>query len=401
MYSSGDSIPTTPSGLVFTGNPIIMRDDRNFSGQPAVGYPFEIECEGKIVYTGRVSYPFSINLSEILDAFTPSTPEPEGYDESIPGPTIFCVVDDDNMQNGRNFKVSFLGPVTEKKQYFAISGGISRQNYRQIAKLPDEDIFTTRFLSDNTNFFMTTRTAGWRILLKESELYPLYFINDNYNASLKIVEKMTGKQLVISDLERGILALDLNAVRYRFFVDSGILVNYFDIFRNDSFACSVVIEQAEAVKERYRLKFRNSLGVFEIIELTGETTFSPEWKESEDTIIDDYDPLTDYYTSARDRLERKLIITVKTGVKLPKDITFIMDMLGSDEVYLLGITDHPVRVIPEAEDFNYSARPESPQSFIIKLSAVESEKYITPEITDETEFSRRRIHSKEFSREFN
>ena len=78
-----------------------------------------------------------------------------------------------------------------------------------------------------------------------------------------------------------------------------------------------------------------------------------------------------------------------------------MDMLGSDEVYLLDLTGLPVRVIPSAEEFVYKQRPEAPQSFTLTLELADSETNILQEIIDGSEARKPRVFSKQFSKQFN
>lgn len=391
---------TTPSRLAFTGNPIIMRDNSHFDDQPAAGYPFKITMEGLTVFSGRFNYPHYINVADIINAYVQYIPEPDAVEPISVGP--FMLIEDEAMVSCREVWVVFDGEFNEEMTFIALPGGISKQNYRRLGgPFSSHDIFTDRFCAVDTNCFLTTRTAGWRILMKETELYPLYCISDRGADWFQFVEKATGQSWEVDDIERGIYALDVEALRRYFFDEFGVLANSFDIYHRNKYACRLVIEQADPSRERYRLKFRNSLGVFEIIEITGEMSITPQWEDAEEAIFKRYDSMTDDYISARDRIERKQKITVETGTKRPDETRFLMDMLGSDEVYLLDLAGLPVRVIPSAEEFIYKQRPESPQSFTLTLELADTETNILQEIIDGSEARKPRVFSKQFSKQFN
>ena len=51
----------------------------------------------------------------------------------------------------------------------------------------------------------------------------------------------------------------------------------------------------------------------------------------------------------------------------------MLDMLGSDEVYLLDLTDQPLKVIPMVEDINCKTRQESPEKIKLKFDVCETD----------------------------
>lgn len=374
-----------------------MRDNSTFEDQPVTGYPFKIWMDGIAIYNGRFNYPHVVNVADIINAYVKKLPEPDAVEPITFGP--LKLIEDEAEVQCRYVYVNFDGEFDEELGFLALPGGISKQNFRRMGM--GRDIFTERFCAAGTNCFLTTRTAGWRIFMKETELYPLYYINDGWDDVLQFVEKATGLSWTVDLLDPGIYALDIEALRLHFFEEHEVLANNFDIYHRGKFACRLVIEQADPSRERYRLKFRNSLGVFEIIEITGEMSITPQWEDAEEAIFKRYDEATDDYISCRDRIERKQTISVKTGLKRPDETRFLMDMLASDEVYLLDLTGLPVRVIPSAEEFVYMPRPESPQSFAITLELADTETNILQEIIDGSEARKPRVFSKQFSKQFN
>ena len=111
-------------------------------------------------------------------------------------------------------------------------------------------------------------------------------------------------------------ALDIDALRKQFFDEYGVLSNSFDIYKGDpsQYSCSIVIERSDPAQERYRLKFRNSLGVFEIIELAGELTITPDYAAADEARFSRYDAETDDFTADRERITRPQSLTIETGL---------------------------------------------------------------------------------------
>lgn len=260
------------------------------------------------------------------------------------------------------------------------------------------DIFSLKFLNESCNFFFTTRSNDWRIMMRETELYPLCFIYPEHE--LKITELLTGQSLAIPGTAGNFYALNLEAVRLKFFTDYGVLANLFDVYSGDTFALRIGIEQSPTVRERYRLRFLNSYGVYEVFSLEGEASVTPGMDEDEDAVFRRYDEITDDYYSDRIRTEIQEAVTVKTGFKRPQEIRFLLDLLSSDDVYLSGYGREEIKVIPSAEEFSYRVRPDTPQNVTLKLTFADKESNWTGEIT-ESGYGKPRVHSKEFSKQFN
>lgn len=388
-------------GIAFSKNPILLRssltvDDYN----PITGIPFTVYASGMNQrYVGRYNQPFSVNISEIVDAYAYTIGEPimsyhiNGVRE----------VEDNGTISERKIYVDITEDNLDEWECLIIAGGVSRQNYRRYARMKT-DAFEARFLNNANNFFMTTRTAGWRIVMKETELYPLYFISLERFLYMTVVERTTGKTLIQDgNFDSGIFALDIDALRKQFFDEYGVLSNSFDIYKGDpsQYSCSIVIERSDPARERYRLKFRNSLGVFEIIELAGELTITPDYAAADEARFSRYDAETDDFTADRERITRPQSLTIETGVMRADTVRFLMDMIGSEEVYLLDLSELPVKVIPSIEELKYQPRPETPQKFTVKLQMAEDETNIMQDIIDGTEGRKPRVFSKQFSKQFN
>ena len=100
------------------------------------------------------------------------------------------------------------------------------------------------------------------------------------------------------------------------------------MYSGETFALRIGIEQSPTVRERYRLRFLNSYGVYEVFSLEGEASVTPGMDEDEDAVFRRYDEITDDYYSDRIRTEIQEAVTVKTGFKRPQEIRFLLDLLS-------------------------------------------------------------------------
>lgn len=389
-------VQNVTSGFAFTRNPIILRETFPGNAYDRRGGKLTIMMSGTNIYEGRFFPPLNIDVSEIIDAYIWNFPEPP---ENNTDP-IVEIYDWGTLADSSIYALAEYDSCEGACEFMAIPGGISKQNFRRFVNM-GTDVFDSRFLNPKGNFFLTTKTAGWRVIMKETELYPLYFIIKQQQEQIDVVETVTGKTLSFGRLGNGVSALDVDALRRRFMEEYKVIPNIFDVYMAGVFSCRIVVERSDISKERYRLKFRNSLGVFEIIELTGELSISPEYEDAEETTFKRLDSVTgDFYTE-RERVERRQSITVETGVKRPDEVRFLMDMIASEEVYLLDLTALPVKVIPSVEEFTYRPRPEAPEKFSIKLAIADTETNIMQDIIDGSEGRKPRVFSKQFSKQFN
>ncbi|MDE6297387.1 MAG: hypothetical protein K2L89_06020 [Muribaculaceae bacterium] len=380
------------SDYIFSRNPVILSFPGGNDADGRETGSFEICFGYEEIYRGRFYPPVDIDVSEIVDSFLPSLSDPpEHYKEPI------LNIEDDGTFANRMFTVSFhYGAVEEEYSAFALPGGVSKQNFRRYAEL-GTDAFQSRFLNANGNFFLSTRTSGWRLIMKETELYPLYFVAD-CGGVIVAEDVATGKRYEM-DYESGINILDIDNLRKKFWDEMNILPNVFDIYRDNTYSCRIIVEESEPAKERYRLKYRNSFGAFEILELTGKLTYEPEFDTEE--AFGRYDGVSGSYYNCRERVERSSSFSIDTGVRLRRDLESLMDMLASDEVYLLDVSDNPLNVLPSIESMSYAKRPEVPMSFTLKLELPETESNIMADINGSTDSSKQRIFTKEFSKQFN
>ena len=372
-----------PTGNAFTRNPIFL----SVSSYSMATY--SIRMNNEEIFKGNGIGEFRVNIAEIVET----------------GITDARILSDNTEHllavSGLSAEVTIHvvneGEEEDNLSFTAWKGGISKKEFRRLRNM-GTDIFSLKFLNESCNFFFTTRSNDWRITMRETELYPLCFIYPGHE--LKITELLTGQSLAVPGTAGNFYALNLEAVRLKFFTDYGVLANLFDVYSGDTFALRIGIEQSPTVRERYRLRFLNSYGTYEVFSLEGEASVTPGMDEDEDAVFRRYDEITDDYYSDRIRTEIQEAVTIKTGFKRPQEIRFLLDLLSSDDVYLAGYGREEIKVIPSAEEFSYRVRPDAPQNVTLKLMFADKESNWTGEIT-ESGYRKPRVHSKEFSKQFN
>lgn len=372
-----------PTGNAFTRNPIFL----SVSSYSMATY--SIRMNNEEIFKGNGIGEFRVNIAEIVET----------------GITDARILSDNTEHllavSGLSAEVTIHvvneGEEEDNLSFTAWKGGISKKEFRRLRNM-GTDIFSLKFLNESCNFFFTTRSNDWRITMRETELYPLCFIYPGHE--LKITELLTGQSLAVPGTAGNFYALNLEAVRLKFFTDYGVLANLFDVYSGDTFALRIGIEQSPTVREHYRLRFLNSYGTYEVFSLEGEASVTPGMDEDEDAVFRRYDEITDDYYSDRIRTEIQEAVTIKTGFKRPQEIRFLLDLLSSDNVYLSGYGQEEIKVIPSAEEFSYRVRPDAPQNVTLKLTFAEKESNWTGEIT-ESGYRKPGVHSKEFSKQFN
>lgn len=377
------------SGFAFTCNPICFTDTDTEGSKKT----FAVRIGGKTVYTGQYFPPATIDVSEIADIFIPAFPAQEKWEDL----DFSYLVEKESEMSARTLSAVSSGGDELIKPVIAFKGGLSVQNLRYL-NTRGTDIFKARLLNTGANYFLTTRTHSWLLTIKETELAPLLFIVEQemrfevtaYGTDIKYSKTFTA----------GVLAFDIEELRRKIWREHQILASVIDISDDGTFSCRIIIEEAEPSKERHRLKFRNSFGAFEIIELTGECTVLSESEGDSDDTQKEFDTISRTFRTKPSPASRTTIFTIGSGPKNTDEFLFMGDMLQSEETYLE--TDGAwERVAVSAEEFSYKQRQRAPESIKLRIEMIDADIQHTPPITDSTELERGRIFSDEHTDTFN
>ena len=384
--------------FAFTGNPIILSDPEYEIdwGDDDPGR-FTVSYGGQQIFEGRMDakLPRRVNVAEIADSVVDPIPEAEGGRTFMP----ICLEGQQELFKRRLYAEFTLNGSESEFDCYVLPGGVSKQNFRTYLR-HGEDSFSARFLNPKGNFFLTTRTSGWCIVMKETEICPLYFVSSGH-ARIEVRSLPAGEMFPLGDVDLGIYALDLAAIRLAMFWDQGVIPGALDLYRDGELACRIVFERTAPAKEHYRVKFRNSLGVFDIIDVVGHARISAVSGSDDSENINRYDSEMDDFTHVRFREDSTQTVSIDSLCSKNHELTLLLDMLGSDEVYLLDVAGAPLAVIPTVEELTRELLMESPVNYTLTLEVVEPEMFVGDNISDADSHGRPRIFSDEFSKQFN
>ena len=170
-----------------------------------------------------ISAPFSVDLSDVAEGCTVPFPEvPESDSVFIPVVSQQGLSDYTMTVNLRPEAGADSSTRAGSISLTLVPGGVSYRNWRRLQEL-GMDPFTHRFLNPAANFFLTSRTGSWRIVVRETELYPLYFIMPDAGTVI-IRERLSHKEYAMS-LGKGVWALSITALRLHFLDQEHILAS--------------------------------------------------------------------------------------------------------------------------------------------------------------------------------
>lgn len=376
------SATISPRTIALSGNPVKL--------DIVSSYPvtYVIKYAGKTIYEGSGEKgQFHVFIDETLATLLAPTKYTGAESEEILKVSGNLIKYNVEVSNDRGERVSL--------EHSILLGGISKRTMRHLNQI-GSNIFTFKLLNPDGNFFMTTRTESKILTMRETELRPLLFLAPASEITIKATENnfKTISGLTIQQC----YALNLDAIRQYFFSSANIIVSKFDIIINGLLTVSIVIIPSKPAKERYFLEFLNSYGAYECIEVTGKPTLDQDTGD-EDT-YGKYDEQVNDYVESRERVSTLDSLHVQTGFKTEQELMFLLDMLSSDEVFLKGYEEKEIKVNASAESLSFAKTMNQPQSLPILLRFTDREQRFTQALSAD-DFNNPRIHTDEFSKEFN
>lgn len=380
---------TYPMGWAFSRNPIMAR----IESPGPVTYTVYDMMGSRNLFEGMSDGDVTIDISEVAESAFASLPTAavtgeilmDGA-EGVPRLPIRLSVSD--------------GTTTEQVYWTVFRGGTSTRNYRQL-RASGSDFFTARLRNYNGNFFFTSRSEGWLIRLRETELPPLAFIYPG-DRRLAVRECLTGKRWEPGTTlltEGAPCLLDMAALRRHFMTRHGVLANLFDVETSGRRACRIAIEEAPLGMERSLVRFLNSYGQWDVMDMPGIPTVTAP-QDQEAGLFQRWDTLAGGFVTARERATQQETVEVSTGPIDNDRMTLLRDLLASDHVYLSFDGEEWTKCIPQTDDLTFPIRMTSPQGALVRLQLCDSESNITAPLTKDGSEAPR-IHSEEFRDEFN
>ena len=266
----------------------------------------------------------------------------------------------------------------DRYHFTALHGGVSKSMLRYLLSV-NQTFFDYRLGNYERQFLFTTRTNSRLIKVKETEITPLYYIEphdtitviNEYGRTITIIPDDSEEEEIVR-----IDALNIKAIR-KFFEDTyNEVSSYLSILISEAHVLSIAILPGSKTPDRLILRFRNSLGCYEAIEVTGKKEIVPEFSEEE--LYNVYDDSTASFVENRFRRIYQDKIEASAGWKTPEELNFIRDLLSSDDIQLIGIGEDTIKVHVLAEDFSMSINPVEPQSVDLTIRVSEQETLVTP-----------------------
>ncbi len=272
----------------------------------------------------------------------------------------------------RNFSTGFSGK--------ALYGGINNYNYARL-KEAGLNMFSYRLMNYNQQFLFTTRTNANQICLRETELYPFVFIHPGEDIT---IITSAGRVVIPNKYSKNtVCTLDIEAVRKLVFETYRELPSYMAVTVGEKTIFQISIAENQLSEENYLVRFRNSLGAYELIELTGTATDQTTFPD-EDTWMG-FHPYN-FFEEKRNRVSSRAEIVANTGYKTKEELAFLLDMVKSDEIYFTDLSD------PDRKEYRCLVTPEElqvprkivvPQSLSLNIRLVSDEQYVSPDIVFE------------------
>lgn len=356
-----------PESWAFCDNPILVYLD----GQDLT---YRIKKGDVILFTGHGDGAFTVNIADIVSAAMPT-------DREMPAETIddTCIRQRDDLPIAITVEAVDGDGNREQGSVQVWPGGIAMSDYRAL-RLQEDTAFFHRFTNYSSNFLLTTRTADWILPIRETELEPLAFVLSGARTNTVVIrDELYGEVYHYNIEDNRLTTLDLDNLRRYIFDEEGHLSNVFTIGISIPLPQStkvvwgvrVVITPAEVSRQRCLVRYVNSLGVYERIDLTGTVTVNTSGQDGEDAIYKHYDEKTDSFLRQRDRQALAQSYTIKTGLLPRWERNALLDMIASDEVWLIMPDGLPLRVIPSVENLTMPRRPEQPESFEVTFTPQE------------------------------
>ena len=343
-----------PGPYSFVNNPIYF-ELSDTSPEPLLVYVYVGDLTGSgitlTLYPIKISntdYRFRFSIEDIFQSYVTE-----------------AFVDSDPVGVGAN--TTFLVLC---RQYLRVGvivpGGISKSNIKHLSQ-NNQNIFDLRFLNSLRQFLLTTRTNGAVIQMRRNEIDKVYYYSPvdepiliNYGSGTFTVPAQTVGVPVSVDL-KSIIGADLDSVSEIKFNILGS--NIFRIKLSDSYSENSLL-----------LKFRNSLGVFETIELTGTAQWQP--KVADDTSYNKYNPRIYDFEKARNREMTTHFLQIDTGFKSTEDFFFLLDLLSSDEIYC-RIDEQLFQCLVTGTP-KYDYRQLTPESMTVDVEFIDADSNVSP-----------------------
>lgn len=263
---------------------------------------------------------------------------------------------------------------------YAFQGGIAGADYALLAE-QGLDVFGLRLWKEGAgNFLFTTRTHGDVVCMKDTELCSYLFL---YQGK-PIVFRSGGYELVVPVVEGGVRGnacmLNLPLV-YGYFVERyGYRPQCIDVVVDGVRAFSIVIEESERIDgEVMALRFRNSLGCMEVMEIMGKVEVDCEVDRGDTYERGSVGGVRGVHRSRMPVRER---LKVCTGWKSGDELAWLLDLVTSPECYFVEADGSEWRCIVWAERMTRDYKVTEPTAATLLVERADASVWVSPRLGD-------------------
>lgn len=352
-----------PGEYCFVGNPVIfqLKTDNPNPEEVLISYDKQSVPLKDYPYKTEEGYRVDIDISDVLKSF---------FENGLPmyGETIAIAE-----------YLDFIRECTitiDSKNYTikAIDGGVSNDALTELVGFGD-DMFSYRLRNPERSLLFTTRTNSPNIALRESELFPFVFIHPG-----KPITFISSNDNTITEasLPEGTPCLmDLSYIRRMFLELYNELPAHLTIQVDGADSSHITITRSRWSEDMYWLIFKNSLGGYECMEITGKGYYTPALSEE-----NSYQQYTEQGTFSlrRERIEVQNAISIQAGYKNQEELDFLMDLIATNRCYLVYPDKRVVECIPSVDNPKYAMRITEATSMELKLKMTNINRYHSPRI---------------------
>jgi len=248
-----------------------------------------------------------------------------------------------------------------------ISGGLS-DDFITFLSQQETNPFDYRFLNPRSNWILTTRTDEDVITMSRNELTALFFLCPT-DSPISIITEHSDELIISSSIGTACM---INVPEWLDALTSGLVTKLY--FKIDGETIIQIKITDKFNEESYLIKFKNSLGVYEFLEVTGKATESSQ--SGDESSYDRFNSVTNKLQKTRNRVPKNGVIEVETGYKSTSDLMFIDDLTSSDEItFINGNLAQECLVTSDRKNLLLKSTPES---ILLKIEFVNKSPYYSP-----------------------
>lgn len=350
-----------PNNYCFAGNPVLF----TFRTDSLDEFSVTVNVAGEPITLSL--YPYNVDGSFFADLDISDLLQGRFQKYSVSGTGIISVIE--------NFRITYLIYVNDTMLFAgdAFRGGVSKSFSKYLIKNHIKDIFEYRLDNKYRQFLFTTRTNGKDVHVKYTELLPFVFMHPGGLISFCSEYEDVIESVYIS--RYNICLLDISLLCSEFNRLYGYIPKKIEVLLDGRTPFYFILESPVLTEERCLVRFKNSLGAFEVIELTGRAYQAPQFDE-EFTWQENVGENT--FEERRDRLSSRETVEVESGFKTREEMDFLQDMIKSDEAYFIYPDGIEQRCHVTVDTMRFRNRIVSSTSIPLKIRMVDDEVFVSP-----------------------